>query len=119
MNILIAEDSKLVVEIILKALKRGNYNFTICRNGSEAIEQIEKEQPDLVLSDIMMPLVSGLELTRWIRENYQDKIKIILLTSLGNEDVVLQSFALGVDDFITKPIKVDDLYLRVERFNHN
>ena len=118
MKVLIAEDSAIAVKIILKVLDKGDYSFTICNNGSEAIEEIKKEQPDIVLTDIMMPFVSGLELTKWIRDKYKDEIKIILLTSLGNEDIVLEAFASGADDFITKPINMDDLYLRVERFNN-
>lgn len=117
MKILIVEDSEVSTKIILQTLKRTNHSITIAKNGSEAIEKIKTEIPDLILTDVMMPYVSGLELTKWVKDTYQDNIRVIVLTSLGSEDVVIEAFMLGADDFITKPFEAEDLLHRVDRFS--
>lgn len=117
MKILVVEDSGLSVKIIEQTLKKTNHTITIAKNGSEAIEKIKTDVPDLILTDVMMPYVSGLELIKWVKDTYQDAIRIIVLTSLGNEDIVIESFTLGADDFIAKPFQAEDLLKRIERFN--
>ena len=117
MKILVIDDSDIIRELITYSLKDCDCNVTLATDGSDAIEKIKNETPDLVITDLMMPRVSGLELVTWIKENYNDQIKIIVLTALGEEDVVLEAFSLGVDDFITKPFNVKDLSLRIKRFD--
>lgn len=119
MKILIVEDSELSRGMLIHTLKREDHKITVAIDGSDAMKKMKLEKPDLVITDIMMPFVSGLELVSWIKENFDDKIKIIVLTSLGNEEVVLEAFSLGVDDFITKPFDYNDLCLRIERFKEN
>ena len=116
MKILIAEDDAITSSSLEHALKKDNHNITVCSNGSDALEKIKKDTPDLVITDIMMPFVTGLELVEWIKNNYNDQIKIIVLTSIGQEDVVLEAFALGVDDFLTKPFNPEEISIRINRF---
>ncbi|MEO9571580.1 MAG: response regulator [Polaribacter sp.] len=116
MKILIVEDSQLSRRMLIQTLKRDDYKITVAIDGSDAMKKMKLDTPDLVITDIMMPFVSGLELVSWIKENFDDNIKIIILTSLGDEEVVLEAFSLGVDDFITKPFDYDDLCSRIERF---
>lgn len=116
MKILIAEDDKLILSTIEFRLKKEGYEVIKALDGREALEKIEKYRPDMVISDIMMPYVSGLELVGIIREKYKDEIAIIVLTSMGQEDVVLEAFELGADDFIPKPFSPNELSLRIKRF---
>lgn len=116
MKILIAEDDKLILSTIEFRLKKEGYEVIKALDGREALEKIEKYRPDMVISDIMMPYVSGLELVGIIREKYKDEIPIIVLTSMGQEDVVLEAFELGADDFIPKPFSPNELSLRIKRF---
>jgi DNA-binding response OmpR family regulator len=118
MKILIADDSGFVRKSLEVSLKDSNHTISVAIDGRDAIEKIKKETPDLIITDLMMPFVTGLELVEWIKENYNDEIKIIILTSLGQEDVVLEAFSLGVDDFLTKPYNTTDLLLRIKRFEY-
>jgi DNA-binding response OmpR family regulator len=118
MKILIADDSGFVRKTLEFSLKDTNHKITVAIDGKDALEKIKLETPDLIITDIMMPFISGLELVKWVKENYADPIKIIILTSLGQEDVVLEAFSLGIDDFLTKPFNSTDLLLRVKRFEN-
>ncbi|MGR7813921.1 response regulator transcription factor [Lacinutrix undariae] len=116
MKILVIDDSDVIRKLIKHSLKNNDYTVTVANDGGDAIEKIKADTPDLVITDLMMPFVSGLELVAWIKENYDDQIKIIVLTSLGEEDVVLEAFSLGIDDFVTKPFEPKDFVLRIKRF---
>ncbi len=86
-------------------------------DGRDALAKIEQHAPDLVISDIMMPYVSGLEIVAFLSENNQGKkTPIIILSGMGQEDTVLEAFQLGADDFITKPFSPSELSVRVKRF---
>ena len=119
MKILFVDDSELAKEMFLHGTKDLNHEIITVKNGKEAIDIITNDLPDLIVTDVLMPLVTGIELISWVRENYSDKIKIIVTTSLNDEDVLLEAFSLGVDDFVTKPIDYKDLSLRIERFTFN
>ncbi len=71
--------------------------------------------PNLVVSDVMMPFVNGLELVKQVKDRFKNDVKVILLTSLGQEDTVMKAFDLGVDDFMTKPFSSTELTLRIKR----
>ena len=118
MKILIADDSGFIRKSLEFSLKDSNHTISVAIDGRDALEKIKLETPDLMITDLMMPFVSGLELIEWVKENYNDEIKIIVLTSLGQEDVVLEAFSLGIDDFITKPFNPTDLLLRIKRFEY-
>jgi len=116
MKILIAEDDVVILNTLEFRLKKDGYEVITAKDGQEALEKIESYHPDLLISDIMMPFISGLELIGAVKEKYQDKISIIILTTMGQESVVLEAFTLGADDFITKPFSPNELSIRVKRF---
>lgn len=117
MKILIVEDDKIVRTALEFCLKKGKHQVSIATDGSDALKKIETEVPDLIITDIMMPYISGLELVKLVKKKYKDDIKIIVLSTLDEEDVVLEAFSEGVDDFLTKPFNPDELSLRLQRFN--
>lgn len=116
MKILIAEDDELMLKTLEFRLKRDGHEVLLARDGRIALEMIDKYLPDLVLSDIMMPYSSGLEIVGSVKQKYQNKIKIIILSGMGQENVILEAFRLGADDYITKPFSPNELSVRVNRF---
>lgn len=118
MKILIAEDDDLMLKTLEFRLKRDGHEVIVTRDGKEALKKIASETPDLVITDIMMPYSSGLEIISAVRHNYTHRLPIIILSGMGQEDVVLEAFQLGADDFITKPFSPNELTVRVRRFDY-
>jgi DNA-binding response OmpR family regulator len=114
MKILVAEDEPLMLMAIEAKLKNEGFEVTGVSDGQEALKALEKELPDLLITDILMPYTSGLELISIVRTNYK-KIPIIVLSGLGQEDTVMEAFQLGADDFLTKPFNPTELAVRVRR----
>lgn len=114
MKILVAEDEPVMLKTITLRLKKDGHEVIATDNGREALEQIELQNPDLVITDIMMPFSSGLEIVGKVKQ--KRNIPIIVLSSMGQENVVLAAFNLGADDYITKPFSPNELSMRVKRF---
>ncbi len=114
MKILVAEDEPIVLKIIELRLKKDGYTVITTENGKDALEEIEKQAPDLVITDIMMPFASGLEILGKVK-NREKKIPVIILSAMGEESVVLEAFKLGADDYIEKPFNANELSVRVMR----
>ena len=117
MRILIAEDDALILSTLEFRLKKEGYEIITAIDGREALKKIEEYRPDLIISDIMMPYVSGLEIIGTVKEKYKDEMAIIILTTMGQEEVVLEAFELGADDFISKPFSPSELSIRIKRFS--
>ncbi|PRD57456.1 response regulator transcription factor [Sphingobacterium gobiense] len=114
MLILIAEDDELILKTIEHKLLKEGYEVIVTRNGKDAIDRIRDTNVDLVISDIMMPFASGTEILSAIRSVGRN-IPVIMLSSLGQEDVVLNAFDLGASDFMVKPFSPTELILRIKR----
>lgn len=116
MKILIAEDETMTLKMLSMKLQKDGYEVIKVEDGRGAIEYLEKEGcPDMVITDIMMPFFSGLEVVEKIRKELKSKIPIIVLSAMGQEESVSSAFALGADDYITKPFNPNELSLRVKR----
>lgn len=96
-------------------LRRQGFEVVKAEDGQKALEKLQAEPPDLIIADIMMPHVTGLELIKKVRQELQRSTPIIIISALELDDVVLQAFRLGADDFITKPFKPYELILRIRR----
>lgn len=114
MKILIAEDDAMMMASIKYQLKKEGYSVTSAVNGREGILAYNKEVPDLVITDIIMPLTSGLEFIGFVRSVNQE-IPILVLSGIDEEDTVLEAFNLGADDFLLKPVKPGELSVRLQR----
>jgi len=102
-KLLLAEDDIQLVDMYKRKFELEGFDVHIAENGEEAINQLETFTPDLVLLDIMMPKVSGLEVLRSIRENPKQKdILVVILTNLGNESTSEEIYKLGATDYIVK-----------------
>ncbi|HSN09932.1 MAG TPA: response regulator [Hanamia sp.] len=117
MKILVAEDEMIMQKTIELRLKKDGHEVTTCSDGREAIQKIEEINPDLIITDIMMPFASGLEIIEAVKRNGGKNIRIIVLSAMGQENVVLEAFQLGADDYITKPFSPNELSMRVKRYN--
>ena len=116
MKILIADDEMIMLKIIELRLKKDGHEVIVTSNGQEAVEQIKLQDPDMIIADIMMPFTSGLEIVSLVKQgNLHRKVPIIILSSMGQENVVLEAFNLGADDYITKPFRPNELSMRVKR----
>ncbi len=115
MRILIAEDDATMLKIIEMRLKKDGHEVIVTSDGREAMLKIDELDPDMIITDIMMPFTSGLEIVAKVKQRLDRKIPIIILSSMGQENVVLEAFNLGADDFITKPFSPNELSMRVKR----
>ncbi|HSD05891.1 response regulator [Flavobacterium sp.] len=115
LKVLLVEDDILLIKTLEFVLKKEKYQVTACNNGLSAIEKIPVVVPDLIITDIMLPLHSGLEIIAFTKKLYKN-IPIIVISSLEEEEAkVIESFNLGADDFISKPFNPNELLIRVKR----
>ena len=113
-KILLADDEPDIIEIISYSLKNAGYNIYTATNGIEAVEQASKIEPHLIILDVMMPEMDGIEVCEKIREKQRyDDILILFLTARSEDYSELAGFSAGADDYITKPIKPKLLVSRV------
>ncbi|MBV9989351.1 MAG: response regulator [Chitinophagaceae bacterium] len=115
MKILVAEDEPMLLKTIELKLKKEGYEVVSTSDGREAAAKIEETDPDLVITDIMMPYVSGLELVSLLRKRVHKRVPVIMLTAMEQEKVVMEAFELGADDYITKPFSLNELAIRVKK----
>lgn len=111
-NVLVVDDEKSLRDFVRRNLEVRGYRVQIASNGIEALAVFENETIHLVILDIMMPHMDGLEATRRIRE--VSHVPIIILTAMGEETDKVRAFDLGADDYLTKPFGVGELLGRVK-----
>jgi DNA-binding response OmpR family regulator len=113
-RIVIADDEPSIVAALEFLLQRNGYEVHIARNGEEAIKAVEDCSPDLMLLDVMMPVRSGYEVCKRIREHADWRhIKIIMLSAKGRDAEVNKGLAIGADLYITKPFSTRDLMAKI------
>ncbi len=110
-TVLIVDDEPIVREVVVRYLKREGYETLEAGDGDDARALLEREQPDLVVLDVMLPGTDGLELCRWIRS--RSALPVILLTARGEEADRIVGLELGADDYVTKPFSPRELAARV------
>lgn len=114
-KILIADDEPSIVAAVEFLLQRRGYEVHVARNGEEALELVESNNPDLVLLDVMMPLKSGHEVCTRIRARDDWRhIKVIMLSAKGRDAEVTRGLSLGADVYITKPFSTRDLMAKIK-----
>ena len=112
-NILIVEDNKDLRELFAAALKNAGFNCFEAPDGEKALEIFDKEYIDLMIADIMMPVMDGFELTETLRKaDYF--LPVLMVTAKDDYDALERGFSSGTDDFMVKPINLDELIIRVK-----
>ncbi len=117
-NILIVDDEDVQFDIIKTGLKDLGCKFTYATNGREALATIDKEKPDLVITDLIMLEMTGLEMIRTLQEKGQ-QIPTIVMTGFANVKTIREAQALGVLEFIEKPVRMNETKTLVARILSN
>ncbi len=112
-SILVCEDDFAIKTMISTKLKQENYSVHTVQNGREALSLMEKQQIDLVISDIMMPEMDGYEFVQTLRET-KHTLPILMITAKSQLESLEAAFKLGVDDYMVKPLRLEELVLRVK-----
>ena len=112
LKILIAEDDRELCQLFSHVLMKNGYTIKSVSNGREALEAIDTDYFDLIISDIMMPDVDGFEFARNVRELNED-IPILFMTARDDIASKQRGFRIGIDDYMVKPIDLDELFLRI------
>jgi len=115
-KIVLAEDEPQIARLIEFKLKKEGYDVTWKENGDEALRAIKADKPDLILLDIMMPVMGGYEVLRRLKEDENLKsVPVIMLTARAQEKDVVKGIDMGAEDYITKPFQPAELLARVKR----
>ncbi len=120
-KVLIVDDDENICEVINMYLLSSGYETRICHNGKEAVSLFLDFKPDIVLLDIMIPGMDGIEVLKWIRKN--SEIPVIMLTAKGDTFDKVLALELGADDYVVKPFEPKELMARVKavmrRYNYD
>ncbi len=110
-RVLVVDDEPIVVDVLSRYLTREGFEVVAARDGAEALTSFPAFRPDLILLDLMLPRLDGLEVFRRIRE--EDSVPVIMLTALGEETDRVVGLELGADDYVTKPFSPREVVARV------
>jgi DNA-binding response OmpR family regulator len=114
MKVFLVDDNPVGLRLRSQALQKAGYETATAQNGAEALERIPSERPDIVVMDVMMPVMDGLEATRQLRANPDTaQIPIILLTARVQIEDKLAGFDSGADDYVIKPVLPAELLARI------
>ena len=112
-HILVVDDEPNILEVVELYLKREGYQVSVAADGETALDLIMEQPPDLIVLDLMLPKLGGLEVTRILRESMLN-IPVIMLTSKGEEDDKIYGLEVGADDYVTKPFSPRELVARIK-----
>jgi len=115
MKILVVDDDPVIVKALSSRLQKDGYAITSTTDPKQALEYLQKDNFDLIISDIIMPYMSGIELLTEIKK-YSGSTPIILISALDQKELILTAFELGAKDFVVKPINMDELSLRITKY---
>lgn len=116
-RVMIVEDNELNMKLFRDLLEAHGYKTIVIRDGIEAVRIAREEKPDLILMDVQLPEVSGLEVTRWLKEDTQLKdIPVVAITAFAMKGDEERIRAAGCNDYISKPISVTRFLETVRRF---
>ena len=111
-HILVVDDEPQVISIVKAYLERDGYEVAVARNGSDALQEFRRAVPDLVVLDVMLPSIDGLDVLREMRRTSQ--VPVIMLTARAESEDKLVGLELGADDYVTKPFSPRELNARVK-----
>ena len=113
-RILMADDNEAFREVTAQLLEKVGYGVATVGDGRQALQTVAEFRPDLVLLDVIMPGMSGIDVLKEIRE--QDPlIGVVMMTAYGSEDVAVEALTAGADDYLMKPPDYEEAFIRLER----
>ena len=110
-TVLVVEDEESFVDALLVGLKKEGFRVEVARDGLEALDMLDRVQPDIILLDVMLPKVSGIDVCRQLRKKSQ--VPIIMVTAKAAEIDTVVGLEVGADDYITKPYRLRELVARM------
>ena len=110
-RILVVEDDRTLLEVLSRYLREAGFLVSGAGDGIEALRQVERERPDLVVLDRMLPGIDGVEVVRRLRR--RAPVPVIMLTALGTSEHRIEGLEAGVDDYVVKPVSAREIVLRV------
>ena len=110
-TVLVVEDEESFIEALVTGLKREGFLVRVARDGVEAVDAFESMRPDLVLLDVMLPRLSGIDVCRELRS--RSRVPIIMVTAKGGEIDTVVGLEVGADDYVTKPYRLRELVARM------
>lgn len=116
-HILVVDDDPLVVKILKEPLERVGYKVNVARQGLEALQRVKEQRPDLIILDILMPLMDGFKVARFLKfdKRYKD-IPIIVLTSRATEGERKMGEKVGANEYLYKPFRLPHVMTVVQRY---
>ena len=111
-RILVVDDEPSIVDVLVYNLERANYQVSVARDGGEALDVARREQPDLIILDLMLPVLDGLDVCRTLRR--EREVPIIMLTARVEDTDRIVGLELGADDYVTKPFSPREVVARVK-----
>jgi DNA-binding response OmpR family regulator len=119
-SILVIDDDEIIQNVLEKVLQKEGFHVEVARNGKEGLGKMDLMPYDLVITDLMMPYANGFEIISKLKQHPNTaKASVIVVSSITHEASVMDSFKLGVDEYIRKPIMVGELILRVNKLLAN
>jgi DNA-binding response OmpR family regulator len=112
--VLVVDDEPTIAEVVARYLERAGYRTRVAGDGVQALDLVAERRPDLVVLDLMLPGIDGLEVMRRLREQDRERIALILLTAKGEESDRVIGLRLGADDYVVKPFSPAELVARVD-----
>jgi putative nucleotidyltransferase with HDIG domain len=113
-NILVVDDEEAIREVVSTMLESKGYQCTAVSNGRAAQDQVKRQTPDLILSDMIMPEMDGIKLLDWVRQ-YDPEVPVIMVTAMHDISTALEAIRRGAYDYILKPFEKDQLFMGVGR----
>ncbi len=111
---LVVDDEPTIADVVSRYLERAGYRTQVAADGAQALEMVARQRPDLVVLDLMLPGIDGLEVMRRLRTPDGERIALILLTAKGEESDRVIGLRLGADDYVVKPFSPVELVARVD-----
>jgi DNA-binding response OmpR family regulator len=115
MKVLVVEDEIMVLKSIEFKLKKEGFDVITAPDGKVAHDLLSEEKFDVILTDLMIPYYSGLELINYVRNGLNSKVPIIVLSAIGQEASIMEAFKLGANDYMTKPFIPNELIIRIRK----
>lgn len=111
-RILVVDDEESIREFLDIMLRKEGYEVTCVEDGAKAQEMLKKKSVDMIISDLQMPNVTGIELLKHVKDNYPE-ILFMLITAFGTTESAVEAMKMGAYDYITKPFKIDEVRINI------
>ena len=113
-RILVVEDDQDIRELLVETLKRSDFEVDTAENGKKGLEKFRKQNFDLIVTDIRMPVMDGLKMLKKIKKE-DTKMPIVVITAYPSVDSAVECLVEGADDYLVKPVKLDDLNVKIKK----